>query len=98
MNPALAKILIRKSNSSFEISDTDCRLTNHNDRRIPIKGVISLLAKNGIIVNEAEALIILEFLYTVAKTYKIPGLKPETTLSGNRTIKKYQISPPQIAF
>jgi hypothetical protein len=98
VNPALAKILTHKSNSSFEITDTECRLTNHCDRKISIKQAIALLARNSIFTSETEVVIILEFLYAVAKTYSFHYSKSDITLSGNRTDKKHQKSLQKIAF
>jgi len=40
-------------------------------RRVSIDQAMNLLRKNGIIVNKDEAEVILDFLYLIAKTYKV---------------------------
>lgn len=42
---------------------------NFIERKISVKRAISVLAKNGIKVNDSEASIILGFLYLIAKNY-----------------------------
>lgn len=42
---------------------------NFIERKISVKRAISILAKNGIVVDEREADVILDFLYLVAKNY-----------------------------
>lgn len=42
---------------------------NFIERKISVKRAISILAKNGVAVDEREADIILDFLYLIAKNY-----------------------------
>ncbi|TDQ08864.1 PTS sugar transporter subunit IIBC [Pedobacter metabolipauper] len=42
---------------------------NFIERKISVKRAISILAKNGVAVDDREADVILEFLYLVAKNY-----------------------------
>jgi hypothetical protein len=43
--------------------------TNFTDRRVSVNRAITILAKNGVQVDENEATVILNFLYHIAKTY-----------------------------
>lgn len=43
---------------------------NFIERKISVKRAISVLAKNGIEVDDSEASIILDFLYLIAKNYR----------------------------
>ncbi|CAD0225782.1 PTS sugar transporter subunit IIBC [Chryseobacterium sp. JV274] len=43
---------------------------NFIDRNVSVEQAITILAKNGVQVNDNEAKIILELLYLVAKNYK----------------------------
>lgn len=45
------------------------RSSNFIDRKISVKRAITILAKNGIEVDDNEVEVILSFLYLVAKTY-----------------------------
>jgi len=47
---------------------------NFIDKTVSAKRAISILAKNGVQVDDGEATIILDFLYLMAKNYN----KPET--------------------
>ena len=42
---------------------------NFIERKISVKRAISVLAKNGIEVDDSEASVILDFLYLIAKNY-----------------------------
>lgn len=42
---------------------------NFLDKKIPVKRAITVLAKNGIQVDDNEASVILNFLYLIAKSY-----------------------------
>jgi len=42
---------------------------NYVEKRVSVKRAISLLGKSGIKVDENEAVIILDFLYLMAKTF-----------------------------
>lgn len=44
---------------------------NFIDKRISVKKTIAILEKNGISVNDEEAATILDFLYLIAKNYRI---------------------------
>jgi len=60
---------------------------NFIDKKASVKRAMSLLAKNGIQVDDAEASVILEFLYIIAKNYNkhranqnAPDLKENSNL------------------
>lgn len=40
------------------------------DKKVSVRRAITILAKNGIEVNEGEAKVILDFLYLMAKNHK----------------------------
>jgi hypothetical protein len=40
------------------------------EKKVSVNSVINILAKNKIEVNTSEAVIILDLLYLIAKTYK----------------------------
>ena len=42
---------------------------NFIEKKISVKRAISVLAKNGIKVDDSEACVILDFLYLIAKNY-----------------------------
>jgi len=44
---------------------------NYIDKKVSVKRAISILSKNGIQVDDKEALAIIDFLYLMAKNYKI---------------------------
>jgi site-specific DNA recombinase len=75
LNSALAKILITKSCDISEELNSDCPITNLNKKRVSIKRAIATLAKNNIFVTESEAIVIVEFLYVLAKTYSLDDFK-----------------------
>lgn len=55
---------------------------NYIDKRVSVKRAISMLAKNGIQVDEKEASIILDFLYLMAKTYsQVDGCQNDRNLN-----------------
>lgn len=43
------------------------------DKKVSIKRAITILAKNGIDVDDDEATVIVDFLYIMAKNYKKLG-------------------------
>jgi predicted amino acid-binding ACT domain protein len=60
---------------------------NFIDKKTSVKQAMSILAKNGIQVNDTEASVILEFLYIIAKNYNkhkanqnAPNLKENSNL------------------
>lgn len=62
---------------------------NFIDKKISIKKSIAILAKNGIHVDDGEAVAILDFLYLMAKNYRKPGEEKDgKTLMRNRTLGK----------
>lgn len=62
---------------------------NYLEKRISINKAISILAKNGIHVNEEETATILDFLYLMAKYYSFyPGSPDAESLRRNRTLEK----------
>jgi hypothetical protein len=46
------------------------KTSNFRKRTISVQRAVRVLSKNKIQVNEAEAAVILDFLYHIAKTYK----------------------------
>jgi hypothetical protein len=50
---------------------------NFIDKKVSVKKAIAILARNGIQVNEEEAVSIIDFLYLMAKNYKISPNDPE---------------------
>jgi hypothetical protein len=46
---------------------------NFTDKKVSTKQAVTILAKNGIKVNEDEATVILNFLYLVAKLHCKPN-------------------------
>ncbi|WP_407484591.1 PTS sugar transporter subunit IIBC [Elizabethkingia miricola] len=64
---------------------------NFNNKKVSVKKVTAVLAKNDIQVNDDEAAVILDFLYLMAKNYK--EAKEEQNLESlgrNRTLKKLE--------
>jgi hypothetical protein len=47
---------------------------NFIDKKVSVKKAIAILARNGVQVDDDEAIVMLDFLYLMAKNYK----KPET--------------------
>jgi site-specific DNA recombinase len=93
LNSALAKVLITKSSDISEELNSDCRIINLNNKRVSIKRAIATLAKNNIFVTESEAIVIVEFLYVVAKTYSLYDFKN----SNNPEWRSNHQKMPQIA-
>lgn len=61
---------------------------NFIDKKITVNQAITILAKNNIDADENDAIVILDFLYLIAKnTNKIEG-KTSESLRTNRTSKK----------
>ncbi|WP_130736794.1 PTS sugar transporter subunit IIBC [Flavobacterium sp. J27] len=59
------------------------------DKKVSIKHAITALAKNGIVINDNEAAVILDFLYFMSKNYNKPKDGKEfETLERNRTSEK----------
>lgn len=46
---------------------------NFTDKKVSVNRAITILAKNGIEVNDDEATVIVDFLYLMAKNYKKDG-------------------------
>lgn len=62
---------------------------NYIDKRVSVKRAISMLAENGIQVDEKEVIIILDFLYLMAKTYnKIDGCQNDPNLNDKSNHEK----------
>ena len=62
---------------------------NFIDRRISVNQAIAMLAKYGIEVDDAEAAVILDFLYLISKNHNKPeDAKNAETLKRNRTLEK----------
>ena len=61
---------------------------NFIDKKITVNQAITILAKNNIDADENDAIVILDFLYLIAKnTNKVEG-KTSESLRTNRTPKK----------
>lgn len=52
---------------------------NFIDKKVSVKKAIAILARNGVQVDDDEAIVMLDFLYLMAKNYK----KPETEKKSN---------------
>ena len=52
------------------MNETIYKTANFRDKKISVKHAITILAKNNIEVNEAEATLILDFLYHIAATFQ----------------------------
>jgi len=62
---------------------------NFTDKKVSVKRAITILAKNGIEVDDDEATVIVDFLYLMAKNYKKEGEeKTPKTPKRNRTLEK----------
>lgn len=62
---------------------------NFIDKRISGKKTITILAKNGIHVDDSEAAVILDFLYLMAKNHTKPDEEKDIkTLKRHRTLEK----------
>lgn len=89
INKSLAKILyIKRSFAISEIANSENGLKSYRDRELPIRKVIAIMMKNDIQVDEDEAVIILDFLYHIAKTYKFTDHKQTISVRKRRTSKK----------
>lgn len=65
------------------------------DKKISVKDAIAILVKSGIEVDAAEATVILDFLYLLAKNHKKDKVEEiPTTLRRSRTSEKIRQSGP----
>lgn len=55
------------------MEDTIYRTPNFIDKRISPKKAVEILEQNDVQVSEEEAVVILDFLYVIAKTYNRNG-------------------------
>lgn len=70
INSVLANILsFKKPNATFEGMALDRGMKSYRERKVPTRRAISILIKNGIQLDESEAVVVLDFLYRMAKTY-----------------------------
>jgi len=60
------------------------KTNNFSTRKVSIDQTIKLLGRNGICVNKEKAEKILNFLYLIAKTYKIQKLYDENQESKHK--------------
>jgi len=96
LNNALSKIILsKKSSETFEMIFSNDRITNFTYKKVSIKRAIAIMAKNDIQINEDEAAIITNFLYTVAKTYSFNNDKKSYNLKwiSNRPNTCQTLSP-----
>jgi len=64
---------------------------NFIDKKVSVKQAITILAKNGIQVDDEETAVILDFLYLMAKNYKkTEEERTSETPKRNRTPGKMQ--------
>ena len=42
---------------------------NFTDKKVSVRGAITILAKNGVEVDDEEAMVIMDFLYLIAKNH-----------------------------
>lgn len=62
---------------------------NFIDKKVSVKRAVAILAKNGIQLDDEEAIVIIDFLYLMAKNYKKhEEEKMVETPKRNRTLKK----------
>ncbi|HEY0298677.1 MAG TPA: hypothetical protein VGB84_05610 [Arachidicoccus sp.] len=63
--------------------------TNFTDRKTSLKRAVAILAKNDINVNDSEAVVILDFLYDIARNYnKHKAHKNVNNLKGKSNLLK----------
>lgn len=58
------------------------------DKKMSVKRAVLLLAKRGILVDDDEAVVILNFLYLIAKTYQYDSNLGAVNLNKKSNYKK----------
>lgn len=75
-NKVLTSILsFKKSPETFEAPILNNGLKNFTERKVLVRRAIAVMAKNNIQINEDEAVVILDLLYRIAKTYNMVILR-----------------------
>jgi site-specific DNA recombinase len=89
LNRALLNILSFKMPvNTFEALSLNTELKSFTEKKVPVKLAIATMAKNNIQISETYAVIILDFLYRMAKTYDFKGTENSRTISRYRTNTK----------